>query len=118
MMTLTGEAEKVCKSCPWSDKRALPYFLYCFRYDRCTKRIVQTEEEIDSEKVLIEKIQNYILKSLTSIKRYVEVTFDDVERIEKGASKRLAEAVVNLWDTGQINRYRVSENSVWIWRGA
>lgn len=114
---LTGEAEKFCKKCPWSDKRSLPYLLYCPRYDVCTKRPKQTiQEQIKSESQ-ISKIQAYILTRVSCQRRQVTIKNTEVEALGKGLSEKLLEAAAELWKLGEISRFMQVEDGVWIWRG-
>lgn len=114
---LTGAAEEYCKACPWSDKRSLPYSLYCPRYDVCTKRPKQTIQEQKKSESEINKIQAYILTKLSWKRRQVTIKNSEVEALGKGFSKKLLEAAAELWKVGKISRYREVEGGVWIWIG-
>lgn len=114
---LTGAAEEYCKACPWSDKRSLPYSLYCPRYDVCTKRPKQTIQEQKKSKSEINKIQAYILTRINSKRKQTIIKYNEVEALGKGFSKKLLEAAAELWKVGKISRYREVEGGVWIWIG-
>lgn len=114
---LTGEAEKFCKKCPWSDKRSLPYLLYCPRYDVCTKRPKQTIQEQKKNESQISKIQAYILTRVNSKRRQVTIKNSEVEALGKGLSEKLLEAAAELWKVGKISRYKEKEDGVWVWIG-
>lgn len=114
---LTGEAEKFCKKCPWSDKRSLPYLLYCPRYDVCTKRPKQTIQEQKKSESQISKIQAYILTRINSKHRQVTIKNSEVEALGKGLSEKLLEAAAELWKVGKISRYKEKEDGVWVWIG-
>lgn len=116
-MTLTGEAEKICIKCPWSDKRSLPYVLYCPRFDVCTKRPKQTRQEQKKSESDISKIQAYILTRVNSKRRQTTVLYSEAEALGKGLSEKLLEAAAELWKVGKISRYKVVEGGVWIWIG-
>lgn len=114
---LTGEAEKFCKKCPWSDKRSLPYVLCCPRFDVCTKRPKQTRQEQKKNESQISKVQAYILTRVNSKRRQVTIKNSEVEVLGKGLSEKLLEAAAELWKVGKISRYKVVEGGVWIWIG-
>lgn len=113
---LTGAAEEFCKACPWSDKRDLPYSLYCPRYDVCTKRPKQTIQEQKKSESEISKIQAYILTRVSCQRRQVTIKNSEVEALGKGFSKKLLEAATELWKLGEISRFMQVEDGVWIWR--
>lgn len=113
---LTGEAEKFCKKCPWSDKRSLPYLLYCPRFDVCTKRPKQTIQEQKKSENQISKIQAYILTRVSCQRRQVTIKNSEVETLGKGLSEKLLEAATELWKLGEISRFVQVEDGVWIWR--
>lgn len=50
MDAMTGNVEKICVKCPWSDKRSLPYVLYCARFDSCKKRLEEQKDKHVIEK--------------------------------------------------------------------
>lgn len=114
---LTGAAEEYCKACPWSDKRSLPYSLYCPRFDVCTKRPKQTIQEQKKSESQISKIQAYILTRVSWKRRQATIKNSEVEALGKGFSKKLLEAAAELWKVGKISRYREVEGGVWIWIG-
>lgn len=114
---LTGAAEEYCKACPYSDKRSLPYVLYCPRYDVCKKRPKQTIQEQKKSENQISKIQAYILTRVSCRRRQVTIKNSEVEALGKGFSKKLLEAAAELWKVGKISRYREVEDGVWIWIG-
>ena len=114
---LTGAAEEYCKACPYSDKRSLPYVLYCPRYDVCKKRPKQTIQEQKKSENQISKIQAYILTRVSGRSRQVTIKNSEVEALGKGFSKKLLEAAAELWKVGKISRYREVEDGVWIWIG-
>lgn len=114
---LTGAAEKTCKTCPWSDKRSLPYVLYCPRYDVCKKRPTQTKVEQIKSESQISKIQAYILTRVSCQRRQVTIKNSEVEALGKGLSEKLLEAAAELWKIGKISRYKVVEGGVWVWIG-
>lgn len=114
---LTGAAEEYCKACPWSDKRNLPYSLYCPRFDVCTKRPKQTIQEQKKSESEINKIQAYILTRVSWKRRQVTIKNSEVEALGKGFSKKLLEAAAELWKVGKISRYKEKEDGVWVWIG-
>lgn len=114
---LTGEAEKFCKKCPWSDKRSLPYLLYCPRFDVCKDRPKQTIQEQKKSESQISKIQAYILTRVSWKRRQATIKNSEVEALGKGLSEKLLEAAAELWKVGKISRYREVEGGVWIWIG-
>ena len=114
---LTGKAEEFCKACPYSDKRSLPYSLYCPRFDVCTKRPKQTKEEQKKSESQISKIQAYILTRINSKRKQTTIKYSEAEALGKGFSKKLLEAAAELWKVGKISRYREVEGGVWIWIG-
>lgn len=114
---LTGEAEKFCKKCPWSDKRSLPYVFYCPRFDVCTKRPKQTIQEQKKSESEISKVQAYILTRVSWKRRQATIKNSEVEALGKGLSEKLLEAADELWKVGKISRYREVEGGVWIWIG-
>lgn len=114
-MILTGAAEKTCKECPWSDKRSLPYVLYCARFDACKKRLLQGKEA-KVEKSDIDKLEIYILARLNYTKRQALIKYSEVEVLSEGLSKKLLDAAALLWDNGQINKYKQMQDGVWVWR--
>lgn len=113
---LTGEAEKFCKKCPWSDKRSLPYLLYCPRFDVCKDRPKQTIQEQKKSESEISKIQAYILTRVSCQRRQVTIKNSEVEALGKGLSEKLLEAATELWKLGEISRFMQVEDGVWIWR--
>lgn len=113
---LTGEAEKFCKKCPWSDKRSLPYLLYCPRFDVCKDRPKQTIQEQKKSKSEINKIQAYILTRVSWKRRQATIKNSEVEALGKGLSEKLLEAATELWKLGEISRFMQVEDGVWIWR--
>lgn len=113
---LTGKAEEFCKACPYSDKRSLPYSLYCPRYDACTKRPKQTIQEQKKIKSEINKIQSYILTRVSWKRRQATIKNSEVEALGKGFSEKLLEAATELWKVGKISRFMQVEGGVWIWR--
>lgn len=114
---LTGEAEKFCKKCPWSNKRSLPYLLYCPRFDVCKDRPKQTIQEQKKSESQISKIQSYILTRVSWKRRQATIKNSEVEALGKGFSKKLLEAAAELWKVGKISRYREVEGGVWLWIG-
>ena len=113
---LTGAAEEYCKACPWSDKRNLPYSLYCPRYDVCTKRPKQTIQEQKKSESQISKVQAYILTRVSWKRRQTTIKNSEVEALGKGLSEKLLEAAAELWKLGEISRFMQVEDGVWIWR--
>lgn len=114
---LTGAAEEFCKACPWSDKRSLPYMLYCPRYDVCTKRHMQTKEEHKKCVSDIQKLQSYILTRVSHKRRQATILYVEAETLGEELSDKLLEAAAELWKVGKISKYREVEGGVWIWRG-
>lgn len=114
---LTGAAEEFCKACPWSEKRNLPYSLYCPRFDVCKDRPKQTIQEQKKSKSEINKIQAYILTRVSWKRRQATIKNSEVEALGKGLSEKLLEAAAELWKVGKISRYREVEGGVWIWIG-
>lgn len=114
---LTGAAEEFCKKCAWSEKRNLPYSLYCSRYDVCTKRPKQTIQEQKKSKGEINKIQTYILTRINSKRKQTTIKYSEAEALGKGFSKKLLEAAAELWKVGKISRYKEKEDGVWVWIG-
>lgn len=113
---LTGAAEEYCKACPWSDKRDLPYSLYCPRFDVCKDRPKQTIQEQKKSKSEINKIQAYILTRINSKRKQTTIKYNEVEALGKGLSEKLLEAAAELWKLGEISRFMQVEDGVWIWR--
>lgn len=114
---LTGAAEEFCKACPWSEKRNLPYGLYCPRFDVCKDRPKQTIQEQKKSKSEINKIRAYILTRVSWKRRQATIKNSEVEALGKGLSEKLLEAATELWKVGKISRYREVEGGVWIWIG-
>lgn len=114
---LTGAAEEYCKKCAWSEKRNLPYSLYCPRFDVCKDRPKQTIQEQKKSESQISKIQSYILTRVSSQRRQVTIKNSEVEALGKGLSEKLLEAAAELWKVGKISKYREVEDGVWIWIG-
>lgn len=114
---LTGAAEEYCKACPWSDKRSLPYSLYCPRYDVCTKRPKQTIQEQKKSKSEINKIQAYILTRVSHKRRQATILYVEAEALGEGLSDKLLEAATSLYDVGELSKVKEVEDGVWIWIG-
>lgn len=113
---LTGAAEEFCKACPWSEKRNLPYSLYCPRFDVCKDRPKQTIQEQKKSKSEINKIQAYILTKVSWKRRQTTIKNSEVEALGKGLSEKLLEAATSLYDVGELSKVKEVEDGVWIWR--